>query len=172
MILGYSRVPTPIGDMESVYDQDALLALEFEDHRERTFAFLASRHGAFELDAAAGDPLRIADGLDRYFEGDAAALDDIPVRAGGTSFQEEVWRALRRIPAGETTTYGALANALGRPSAQRAVGAANGANPISIVVPCHRVVGHAGDLTGYGGGIDRKRWLLEHERKARAARAA
>ena len=98
-----------------------------------------------------------------YLEGDLAALANIPVRADGTAFQRLVWGALRRIPAGETMTYGQLAARIGRPAAVRAVGAASGANPIAIVVPCHRLVGVGNRLTGYAGGIARKEWLLRHE---------
>jgi len=160
--LGLARLSTPIGAIELVFDADALLALDFEEDRERTRAWLARRYGAIEL-APATDRLGLAQSLRRYFKGDLRALDNVPVRADGTPFQQQVWAALRRIPAGRTTTYASLAAELGRPSAQRAVGAANGANPISIVVPCHRLVGQGGDLTGYGGGLDRKRWLLRHE---------
>jgi methylated-DNA-[protein]-cysteine S-methyltransferase len=98
-----------------------------------------------------------------YFEGDLAALHDIPVRADGTAFQRQVWGALRQIPAGRTTTYGRLAARIGRPTAPRAVGLASGANPIAIVVPCHRLIGVDSRLTGYAGGLERKEWLLRHE---------
>jgi methylated-DNA-[protein]-cysteine S-methyltransferase len=162
MTLGLATISSPIGTIELVFDAEALLALDFEDHGASTRTWLARRFGAIQL-APATDGLGVARSLRRYFTGDLHALDDIPTRAGGTPFQERVWSALRRIPVGHTTTYGALAAELGRPSAQRAVGAANGANPISIVVPCHRVIGHGGRLTGYGGGLDRKRWLLRHE---------
>jgi methylated-DNA-[protein]-cysteine S-methyltransferase len=91
------------------------------------------------------------------------AIDSLPVKTGGTVFQRSVWAALRTIPTGKTTTYGRLAAGLSRPKAVRAVGMANGANPISIVVPCHRVIGADATLTGYGGGLERKRWLLQHE---------
>jgi methylated-DNA-[protein]-cysteine S-methyltransferase len=101
--------------------------------------------------------------LEAYFGGDLHAIDAIAVRMAGTAFQREVWTALRTIPVGHTISYGALAAQIGRPRAVRAVGLANGANPIGIVVPCHRVIGADASLTGYGGGIDRKRWLLEHE---------
>jgi methylated-DNA-[protein]-cysteine S-methyltransferase len=90
-------------------------------------------------------------------------LDALPTEALGTAFQRACWSSLRQIPAGTTTSYGALAKALGKPAAMRAVGLANGANPIAVVVPCHRVVGSDGSLTGYGGGLERKRWLLAHE---------
>jgi len=162
MILGFARMSSPIGGIEFVFDADAVLALEFEDHESRTRASLVRRFGSVELTPAA-DGLGIAERLRRYFAGELHALRDIPARGGGTPFQERVWSALRRIPVGHTTTYGALAAEVGRPGAQRAVGAANGANPIAIVVPCHRVIGHGGRLTGYGGGLDRKQWLLRHE---------
>jgi methylated-DNA-[protein]-cysteine S-methyltransferase len=101
--------------------------------------------------------------LSRYFAGEITAIDDIPVELNGTDFQKRVWQALRRIPAGSTLSYGALARRIGEAAAVRAVGAANGANPVALVVPCHRVIGSDGTLTGYGGGLDRKRWLLVHE---------
>jgi methylated-DNA-[protein]-cysteine S-methyltransferase len=101
--------------------------------------------------------------LDRYFRGDTAVLDAIPVELNGTPFQKNVWKALRRIPCGATISYGELAKRIGEPAAVRAVGTANGANPVAVIVPCHRVIGSNGKLTGYGGGLDRKQWLLEHE---------
>ena len=101
--------------------------------------------------------------LDEYFAGHLAVLDEIPVELNGTSFQQRVWNALRAIRAGTTSSYGSLARTIGAPSAVRAVGAANGANPVALIVPCHRVIGSNGSLTGYGGGLDRKRWLLQHE---------
>ena len=101
--------------------------------------------------------------LQRYFGGDLAALDAIPAELNGTPFQKTVWQALRRIPAGATISYGELARRIGQPSSVRAVGAANGANPVAVIIPCHRVIGSNGTLTGYGGGLDRKRWLLAHE---------
>ncbi len=162
MILGFTRIPSPIGEIEIVFDGNELLSLEFEGHEARIRAALARRFGEVELKPAADD-LGIARRLRRYFAGEKRALDDVPARGGGTPFQQEVWSALRRIPVGQTTTYGALAAAIGRPGARRAVGAANGANPVAIVVPCHRVIGHGGRLTGYGGGLDRKNWLLRHE---------
>jgi methylated-DNA-[protein]-cysteine S-methyltransferase len=103
-----------------------------------------------------------------YFAGNLTAIDDLPVATGGTDFQRQVWRALRQIPCGETISYGELARRIDRPAAVRAVGLANGSNPISVVVPCHRVIGSDGSLTGYGGGIERKRWLLTHEQRVAA----
>jgi methylated-DNA-[protein]-cysteine S-methyltransferase len=110
-------------------------------------------------------PALITDALDAYFEGDADALGDVSVATRGTAFQREVWAALRTIPAGSTMSYGRLADRIGRDGASRAVGAANGANPIAIVVPCHRVIGANGTLTGYAGGLTHKQWLLDHERR-------
>ena len=101
--------------------------------------------------------------LTRYFDGEIGALDTIAVELNGTPFQKKTWQALRRIPAGTTISYAELAKRIGVPSAVRAVGSANGANPVAVIVPCHRVVGSNGTLTGYGGGLDRKQWLLEHE---------
>ncbi|RIK91560.1 MAG: cysteine methyltransferase, partial [Proteobacteria bacterium] len=112
----------------------------------------------------ASAPRPVAAALAAYFAGDLGALGALAIRPGGTDFQRRVWDALRRIPAGATTSYGALAERIGRPGACRAVGLANGANPIALVVPCHRVIGADGSLTGYAGGAPRKRWLLDHER--------
>jgi methylated-DNA-[protein]-cysteine S-methyltransferase len=105
----------------------------------------------------------VTDALQAYFAGELARLNDITCATAGTPFQRMVWGALRTIPPGRTLSYGALAARLDRPSAARAVGLANGANPISVVIPCHRLVGANGALTGYGGGLGRKRWLLAHE---------
>lgn len=101
--------------------------------------------------------------MKRYFEGEIGVLDTIAVELNGTPFQKNVWQALRRIPVGTTISYAELAKRIGEPSAVRAVGTANGANPVAVIVPCHRVIGSNGRLTGYGGGLDRKQWLLEHE---------
>lgn len=139
---------SPVGLLEVGVRDDALVELEFV---ERTHA------------GPAGASL-IPDVLRAYFAGDVTAIDAIPIRfERGTPFQHEVWHALRAIPVGETISYAELARRVGRPSAFRAVGAANGQNPIAVVVPCHRVIAADGALGGYGGGIDRKRWLLAHE---------
>jgi methylated-DNA-[protein]-cysteine S-methyltransferase len=109
------------------------------------------------------DPGGVLNVLARYFGGDLASLDEVDVELHGTSFQQRVWLALRTITAGTTASYAELAGRVGAPSAVRAVGAANGANPVALVLPCHRIIGSNGSLTGYGGGLDRKRWLLDHE---------
>ena len=145
-----------------------LRALDFADYEDRMRTLLARHYGSVALvDGAV--PAIVAAALDAYFGGDLTALDPLPVATGGSAFQRGVWAALRRIPAGTTTGYGALAAMLGKPGAARAVGLANGANPIGIVVPCHRVIGASGALTGYAGGVERKRWLLEHEGALRVA---
>jgi methylated-DNA-[protein]-cysteine S-methyltransferase len=108
-------------------------------------------------------PHAVRQALTAYFDGSLGALNAIPWSTGGTAFQNQVWRALIDIPAGETSTYAALAARIGRPAAVRAVGAANGANPLAVLVPCHRLIGADGSLTGYGGGLERKAWLLAHE---------
>ena len=113
-----------------------------------------------------GDSLNgLTDAIGRYFAGELHAIDSLAVRTAGTPFQREVWRALREIPCGTTVSYAQLAERIGRPTAVRAVGLANGSNPVGVIVPCHRVIGSDGSLTGYGGGIKRKRWLLEHEKR-------
>jgi methylated-DNA-[protein]-cysteine S-methyltransferase len=117
-------------------------------------------------------PQSVSAPLRRYFAGDFAALGEIAWHAPGTDFQRAVWTALTAIPAGETRSYAALAAAIDKASAVRAVGHANGANPVSVVVPCHRLIGSNGSLTGYGGGIARKRWLLAHEGAIPTARSA
>ena len=121
-------------------------------------------YGTYSLASISG-PSQFARQMHDYFAGDLTSLDRIPVQTGGTEFQRAVWAALRQIPAGTTTTYGRLAGCTGRPSASRAVGMANGSNPVAIVVPCHRVIGANAKLTGYGGGLHRKEWLIEHERR-------
>jgi len=159
------QLGTPTGCMLIVTDeQSQLCALEWEDHEARLRRWL-SRHYAESLlcspvcTRVSGPKAALA----AYFDGDLAAINDVITETGGTDFQRQVWAALRRIPVGHTTSYGALAAAIGRPRAVRAVGMANGANPIPVVVPCHRVIGADGSLTGFGGGLGRKQWLLAHE---------
>jgi methylated-DNA-[protein]-cysteine S-methyltransferase len=162
----FDRMLTPLGAMLIVTDQEGRLrALDWSDYEERLQRLLRRHYGAGKFSIREGRaPQTLRDALDRYFTGDIGALDTIPVETGGTPFQREVWAALRAIPAGTTVSYGTLAREIGRPNAVRAVGLANGANPIGIVVPCHRVIGANATLTGYAGGLERKRWLLEHER--------
>lgn len=165
MTLLLDTMASPLGTILLVTDGKALRALDFHDYEPRMLGLLR-RYGATEIPTPApGSAAAIAARLTAYFAGDLAALDAVPADSDGTAFQRTVWAALRRIPAGTTTSYGGLAQAIGRPTACRAVGLANGSNPIAIVVPCHRVVGSNGSLTGYGGGLPRKRWLIDHERR-------
>jgi methylated-DNA-[protein]-cysteine S-methyltransferase len=156
--------PTPTGTMLLLTDEEQTTrSLDWEDYAPRMHQLLRLHYGQVQLEPKAGSsPARRA--IEAYYEGDPTAIDSLPVKTAGTEFQREVWTALRTIPTGETTTYGSLAASLGRPKAMRAVGMANGSNPIGIIVPCHRVIGADKTLTGYGGGIERKRWLLRHER--------
>jgi methylated-DNA-[protein]-cysteine S-methyltransferase len=161
---------TPIGRVALLADEEGRLrALGFTEGHARMERQLSLRAtvgatGAAPALVAAHDPGGLTAGVAAYFEGDLTALDGLSVEAAGTPFQRAVWRALREIPCGATRSYGEIARRIGNPAAVRAVGLANGANPVGIVVPCHRVIGANGKLTGYGGGIERKRWLLAHER--------
>ena len=165
-----SGFDSPLGPLLVVSDAETRLrALDFADFMPRCRGLLTRHYGVEDRDWTLQPgpcPEVIARALTAYFAGTLDALEALPVATGGTPFQREVWAALRRIPAGHTTSYGALAAAIGRPAAVRAVGLANGANPVGIVVPCHRVVGSTGKLTGYAGGVSRKAWLLAHERGA------
>ena len=158
------RTATPIGELVVVADDEgALRAIDWAEHEDRLHRLLRLHHPeGYELRPSA-DPGGLTRAMDAYFAGELAVIDRLPVRTGGTPFQRAVWTALRGIPCGGTVSYRELAALAGRPAAVRAAGHANGANPISIVVPCHRVIGSAGALTGYGGGVERKRWLLTHE---------
>ena len=158
-----SRISSPIGEILLVTDAAGRLrALDFHDYEERLHRLLRRHYGEAQL-VGGETPAALAAALRAYFAGDLAVLDTIAVETEGTAFQRKVWAALRRIPAGATLSYGALAAQIGSPKAVRAVGLANGANPVGIIVPCHRVIGADGALTGYGGGLARKQWLLAHE---------
>jgi len=157
------RVASPIGAILLVFDDAGVLrALDFEDHEPRMLQLLRLHYGAMDLQSRTA-PRGIVEALEAYFAGDLEALGSIRWATAGTPFQRSVWTALTKIPPSRTCTYGELAGRLGKPKSQRAVGLANGANPVGIVIPCHRVIGAGGKLTGYGGGLPRKRWLLAHE---------
>jgi methylated-DNA-[protein]-cysteine S-methyltransferase len=168
---------TPIGEMLALASEEGLCALEFttvrgrprgKERPSRLNARLARWFPPHEIvDRETPTLRRTRAWLDAYFDGATAEVGDLPLDMRGAPFEKRVWKALTQIAPGETTSYGAIAAALDSPGASRAVGAANGANPVSIIVPCHRVVGASGSLTGYGGGLDRKTWLLEHERRWR-----
>ena len=165
-MLSRTVIPTPLGEMLALASSTGLCALEF-DRRSR-HERLDARLRRYFHDQQIVDDETFIFGLTRewlaaYFDGATADAAHIPLDLRGAPFDLRVWAALREIPAGATSTYGAIAKDLGAPGASRAVGAANGANPVSIIVPCHRVIGSSGTLTGYGGGLERKQWLLNHE---------
>src|SRR5471030_904618 len=175
-------IETPLGELEIITDlQGQLRALEWADFHHRLMQLLARHYGPeissalispqiMKSDAKKGFSLTqdsvdvsVRQRIQDYFAGDLHAIDTLPVATAGTEFQRRVWQMLRTIPCGQIMTYGQMAAQLGNPGASRAVGLANGSNPISVVVPCHRVIGSNGTLTGYAGGVERKKWLLIHE---------
>lgn len=161
-VLWVDHVRSPLGTLTIVAAGDVLCALDFPVARSRMLARIRSRFPRAALKRRR-DPNGYATRVRAYFSGDLGALDGIAVDCGGTSFEEQVWKALRAIPAGTTTTYRELAEVVRHPRAVRAVGRANARNPVCLVIPCHRIIGSDGHLKGYAGGIWRKRWLLEHE---------
>jgi O-6-methylguanine DNA methyltransferase len=163
MKLEIDRFVSPIGVILLAHDGEGRLrALDFEDHEPRMLALLHRHYGQTAC-APGAAPAATQAALSDYFAGRLGVLLDIPVATEGTAFQRAAWDALRAIPPGETRSYGQQAASMGKPKAARAVGRANGDNPIAIVTPCHRVIGASGDLTGFGGGLSRKAWLLSHE---------
>jgi methylated-DNA-[protein]-cysteine S-methyltransferase len=159
------RLQTPIGELLIVADRAGnLRTIDWTDHEARMRQLLDRYYGkgGYAIEAAR-DPGGLSRAMARYFKGDIGVIDTLPVETAGTPFQRSVWRQLRKIRSGKTISYATLAGRIGKPKAVRAAGLANGQNPISIVVPCHRVIGSDGSLTGYGGGLPRKKWLLEHE---------
>jgi methylated-DNA-[protein]-cysteine S-methyltransferase len=170
MNLSMDRLGTPVGDVQIVALEGKLVLVDFADNRDRIHGLLEKRFGAYTLEARALPEFKAP--LEAYFAGEFSAIRDLPVDTGGTDFQRTVWQALLEIPVGETWSYLELARRIGQPGAVRAVGATNGLNPISIVLPCHRVIGSSGALTGYAGGLARKKWLLEHEARFAVSRQA
>src|SRR5262245_18664989 len=184
MKLFRATLSTPLGDMLALSSDEGLCALEFTEVKARGWRSLGTASRRTRLtrlerrlenwfpphnieDRDSKTIIRTRAWLRAYFEGKSAEVGDLPLDMRGADFEKRVWKALLRIPAGETTSYGAIAKTLGSIGASRAVGLANGANPIAIIVPCHRVIGSTGALTGYGGGLDRKTWLIDHERRWR-----
>lgn len=162
VVLGYSQTDSPIGRVHVATQGEVVVGLEFGDAEARLLPMLRRRFGGGVRLVERGD-CPVAPRLARYFEGEIDALTGPTTDGGGTAFQRRVWGLLAEIPPGQTRSYLDMARALGDPGAVRAVGLANGRNPVSLIVPCHRVIGADGSMTGYGGGIERKRWLLEHE---------
>ena len=157
-----TTVESPIGSLTIAAHEGHVCLVHFGSETPAVRRQLARWYPGSEI-RQHEDPAGAVSVLHEYFRGNTSALDEVQVELNGTPFQRNVWTALRRIPAGATSSYAALARDIGVPAAVRAVGAANGANPVAVIVPCHRVIGSNGTLTGYGGGLDRKRWLLQHE---------
>lgn len=156
------RIETPIGDMTLVARDGVLLLLQFQDSKDKVAREVRVRFGEAELQPAS-NPFGLSDIIRDYFAGNLHAIDALLTDGGGSDFEKDVWRELRKIPVGATASYGDIAKMLGDINLSRAVGIANARNPVAVVVPCHRVIGSDGTLTGYGGGIARKEWLLRHE---------
>ncbi len=156
------HISTPIGEMVLVARDGVLLFLEFDDAKDRVEREMTVRFGQAELQPAS-NPFGLSDIMRDYFAGHISVIDTLLTDGGGSAFEQQVWTELRKIPAGTTQSYGEIARKLGDINLSRAVGTANGRNPIAIVVPCHRVIGADGSMTGYGGGLARKEWLLRHE---------
>ena len=169
--LAIDRLESPVGEVLIAASGGALYSIDFLGYEDRMEKLIERRVGACAF-VNERDPFGFTTKLKAYFEGDLAAIEGLPVEYHGTPFQETVWRALREIPVGATESYGQLAARIGKPSASRAVGHANSQNPIAIVVPCHRVIGANASLTGYAGGMNRKRWLLDHESGVKSLFAA
>jgi len=165
--IALTTVDSPIGTLTVAAHGTAVCLVHFGSSSAQVRAALAKWYPG-EPAETRSDPGGAVSTLTRYFQGDLAILDDVEVELNGTPFQQRVWNALRSVRAGTTMSYAELAAHVGTPSAVRAVGAANGANPVAIVLPCHRIIGSNGSLTGYGGGLERKRWLLNHEGVHRA----
>ena len=162
MDLYQDELASPVGLVYVVSDGINLRAVDFEGFESRLHRLLTRHYAQYAMHSRR-DPGGAVSRLADYFAGDITAIDGLAVATNGTAFQKEVWAALRAVPAGTTVSYGTIADRIGRPKACRAVGLANGSNPVAIVVPCHRIVGADKGLTGYGGGLERKQWLLGHE---------
>ena len=150
----WDKIETPLGTMTLVWSQEGLLTGAFDGTSNLLSYKNAKRKKC---------PDHFSNAFEDYFKGDQGALDRLPIKQNGSAFYRKVWRELRKIPFGETRSYSDIATAVGSPNAVRAVGTANAKNPHTLIVPCHRVIGKDGSLTGYGGGLKRKAWLLEHE---------
>lgn len=165
MNLIFDTFETPLGEMTAVFSDDTLVLLDFSDTLDRIEKLLNRRYPDYQK-TIRENPCNIRGHVQAYFQGNRNAFKGVKIDTGGTPFQQSVWRALQKILHGKTLSYKQLAEKVDRPKAHRAVGAANGKNPIAILIPCHRVIGNDGSLTGYAGGVERKRKLLELERSS------
>ncbi|MBD2448869.1 methylated-DNA--[protein]-cysteine S-methyltransferase [Nostoc sp. FACHB-152] len=162
MKLLVDKINSEIGTILIASDGEKLCALDFADYEQRMGKLLQRRYASFDFEYVK-NPQGFSSKIQAYFEGDRTSLNNIPISTAGTTFQQQVWLALRTIPWGSTISYADLAARIGKPTAYRAVGMANSLNPVALVLPCHRVIGAKAALTGYAGGLERKRWLLNHE---------
>ncbi|MBW4564134.1 MAG: methylated-DNA--[protein]-cysteine S-methyltransferase [Mojavia pulchra JT2-VF2] len=162
MKLLFDKISSEVGTILIVSDGEKLCALDFADYEQRMSKLLQRRYGNFYFQNVK-NPQGFSSKIQAYFQGDRTSLNNIPVSTGGTAFQQQVWLALQTIAWGTVISYGELAKRIGKSTAYRAVGMANSLNPVAIALPCHRVVGANAALTGYAGGLERKRWLLAHE---------
>lgn len=165
--IAVATTDSPIGEFTVAARGSKVCVVHFGPVNEHVRAALARWYPDARVEPGE-DPGGVVSVLARYFDGDLASLDEVDVELHGTSFQQRVWNALRTVTPGTTASYAELAGRVGAPAAVRAVGAANGANPVAVVLPCHRIIGSNGSLTGYGGGLERKRWLLHHEGVSRS----
>jgi len=164
MELHIDTLHTPIGEMLVVVENNDICSLDFVECETRMMELLGKRYKSFSLKRRS-DPCGVTTAIRAYFAGNLKALGSIPVATGGTVFQQKVWQALRTIAPATTLSYSELALQIGHSKAARAVGLANSLNPVALIVPCHRVIGASGTLTGYAGGLERKEWLLHHEKQ-------
>ena len=171
-MIDIAEVDTPVGPLRVGVRDGRVCALAFADRWEHILPSVQRRFPGEDIASSRDQTVAVTESIEGWLHGDLAALDGVEVDLGGTPFQRRVWDELRRIPAGQTASYGEVAAAVGAPRAARAVGTANAANPVWLVVPCHRVVRSSGDIGGYGGGTDRKRWLLHHELLVRSLTVA
>ncbi len=160
--LDSSIFSSPIGDIQLLLADGILCYLDFADNPQRMEKLLKTRYHSYRI-LETNVPHDLKQKLERYFSGDSQAFEDTALDPGGTLFQQKVWHSLQKIPHGKTMDYSTLARQAGNPLAVRAAASSNARNPISIIIPCHRVIGKDGSLRGYAGGVDRKRWLLQHE---------
>lgn len=157
------KIASPLGTIVVIARDKVVYSLDFHDYEARMMGLLRKRYGQVELQQNDNASV-VSQALERYFAGNITALAGIKILAKGTDFQQSVWAELQKIPAGSTCSYAAIATAIENPKAVRAVGMANAQNPIALIIPCHRVIATNGTLSGYAGGVERKHWLLAHEK--------
>ena len=163
LVIELAAIDSPIGPLTLAARAGRVCLLHFGSDGDYVRGWIERWYRGMPI-VCGDDPAGAVSTLSRYFDGDLDVLDAVPVELNGTPFQKRVWERLRSVKAGSTASYADLARQIGASNAVRAVGAANGANPVAVIVPCHRIIGTNGSLTGYGGGLERKQWLLRHEK--------